>query len=1009
MSVVYDSLGGENPPPDLDDARLRLAWQQHLLDAALVPLAEEAAVAVETQEQYLRDVYKPLLNGEKREIAEQELQLSLIRQSLIGDIGGRISHQSGLIAGASVAGAAGPVGTGGGDAPAPAPGGGRPPFAGDVSLPSAGGFVCDPAPFPVGTIRYQCVYYSLPGVTGEYAVVQTLTAGTGPNGCFAWYSDLTLPPGVVPDRYGPLHEARAGAEAECSGGGPGGVGDGDTDDTSDDDTTGDDTTDDTDDDDDATPLCTPVRICEPVEVRILKEEVEEAEDGDAEEGEEEEDDTKGEGDHKVKDIGDVTIPRALPPPLFDPGTPTICVVVTQYLPTFYRIGAGFASTFGSTVQDAGLKRQAFLKGLEGIPGFGDSLRSIFDASTPNVEKMADQVIQNARAVFKGDENAIQIGLHLAKSFFSLLESVQLGINAGLWLTATLRVELRKLQQIIDYLIEYVSPITPPGVGEIASMVLSDEMSPTHAACVTRLSGSSEAVLERLVMSRRARPSEADVVRDGFRFAQPRAAVESRLRKLGWILPDERDLLLRNADFFPPPSDLIRFAIRDFWDPNKLGRREMERELADNKELVDVFAASGIRKIAYVDGRGNRRDFDVPLAYWMSSYEEVSPTQVFEMLHRLRPGRTHKFALPGPGNVMVPPPSVDISDVRKLLKEKDYNPVWRDRLAAISYRLPTRVDVRRIYRSGGYGPVAGAGGFDLRDPSNPRATAPAERELVEVNRDAGYAESDAQRLAYWTARDVAESATKAQNARHKSLLCRAFQSGAIDRESLLTQLTPLVHDRDERIRFAALCDVERQLKRVETAVKTIRSMFLRVVIDAAGAVALLARAGVKQERIRDYMDLWQLELAGRRKEVAAGQLCAWRESGIISDQEYLIRLVRLGYSRIDATNMLRHCHIGLAARSAKEVNRRLLAQQRLQEKAAKLAEAAARAGEKQREQVVKRALSARTDANLRKWLSLGTIDDDDVLATLRLKGWTNDDARRWLHAYYSEGQAGDDGG
>lgn len=1008
MSVVYDSFGSLPPEPDAATARARIEWQDGYLRSVVEPAVANLAFNVESQEDALRSVYRPLVRQLGRAISQNGTELSLIDSALHAGVGSRIADQAGQLAGVrSVA-----IGA----TPTPSAGPADVPLPGDRESPTAGGAGCggyfDPAYCPP-EYQYWCLVYLTPGLQDRPEFRQRLLRVRywTPSGWFYPGPDLSVT--GVKESHGPFATS-AEASALCAGlpppggeGGGGGVGGDDTvvgggdDDVTDDDT-------DDDDDDRPPPECQPVKICEPVEVRILKDKEDDKKDDNKDEEEKEDEEGREFEEWGFDAAEGVDVPQVMPADEWDVGHPRICTTVTVYLRSFYKIGTVLSRLLpGESQSNADLIR-GMTDALRGIPGFGKPLAKILELSTPDTEKVSKAVIEEARKVFSKAQTELLLGLHFARAVISTLEQVQVGINFAVWITVTANVQLHKWIEIVDYLIEYVKPARPVDVGEVASLVLSDEITPTHAACLTRLSGHTEDTLERIVRSRRARPSDQLLLSDYNRDRTSVDALRKKLRNNGWTDPAEQDVVIRSADFLPPPSDAIRFAVKDVFDPNKLGLREMRKEFEDQRGLKEMLDANGIRPTWVRTASGARVLLDVPFYYWVASYEEVSPTQVFEMLHRLRPERVQKWAVPGSNGQKIIPRPVTFKEVNALLKEKDYNPIWRDRLAAISYRIPTRVDVRRIYRSGGFGPARGVGGFDLRDQRNPIPVGEAERELAAINQDLGYSAEDANRLAYWTAKDASEAGNSAQDRKELSLICRAYSSGQLSLEQAVENAERILKDKDRAIRQMGLCDVEMRVKIGEAVVKSTRSLYLKLVVDANGARQILTREGISNARINDLLRLWQLELAGKRREVTASSLCQWRESGVISDAEHVTRLSRLGYTPLDIDRIVRHCRTGILAKGHKEVTRRLAAQQRIAEKSAKIAEQRAAKREAVVEKARKAALSARSDANLKRWLDLGVMDENEAAESLRQRGWLLADINRWLIAYRaskadSEGQ------
>jgi len=132
---------------------------------------------------------------------------------------------------------------------------------------------------------------------------------------------------------------------------------------------------------------------------------------------------------------------------------------------------------------------------------------------------------------------------------------------------------------------------------------------------------------------------------------------------GW--PDHliraRELHLKTR--LPSPSDIIRFAVREYWRP------EISRPLGQWEEFPEELL-KWTRKWGYEDW--------VAWAEWVAHWTLPSVTQGFEMLHRR---------------------VITRDELENLLKAQDITPFWREKLIAISYAPFTRVDVRRMFKLG----------------------------------------------------------------------------------------------------------------------------------------------------------------------------------------------------------------------------------------------------------------------------------------------------------------------
>lgn len=128
-------------------------------------------------------------------------------------------------------------------------------------------------------------------------------------------------------------------------------------------------------------------------------------------------------------------------------------------------------------------------------------------------------------------------------------------------------------------------------------------------------------------------------------------------------PTWRGKLRTLANRIPPISDMIRFAVREVYDPAQ------RKALGLDADYPEAFTAE-----AALQGMDEER----ARQYWAAHWRLPSAQQGYQMLWR---GEISADQLDG------------------LLKALDYPAVWRDRLANIAYHVPGRIDLRRMYAAG----------------------------------------------------------------------------------------------------------------------------------------------------------------------------------------------------------------------------------------------------------------------------------------------------------------------
>jgi hypothetical protein len=391
-----------------------------------------------------------------------------------------------------------------------------------------------------------------------------------------------------------------------------------------------------------------------------------------------------------------------------------------------------------------------------------------------------------------------------------------------------------------------------------------------------------------------------------------------IRRNGWLRPDAAEMWLRLAEPIPPITDIIRFMIRDTADPNVVSRFRLD------DLFLDKFQGP-VRRWAEEQGITE----EVARHYWRAHWSIPSPTQLFEMFHRSR-------ALPD-GH----PAKITYEDVRAALVQQDILPFWIDPILETTYSLLRLVDIRRALELGAI------------DEDEVR------RQLVRR----GYSDHDADVLTQYYARakqrgfrthpavqqwrrgemdwlDVAarlraDGATEAtieevrlRGQRHllRLPLLTEYAQGIWTWDEVRVRLERLgaepltiqqAHDQGLRRRTA------QYRRRCLAAVKE------RVTggeLERPAAVQLVWELVGDAVEAQQLVDLWLCEQRFRSRQVSASQMCGWVERGLLTADEMLDRLMRLGYSQGDALRVLAACGIDIAERT----RRRLEAERRKRE-------------------------------------------------------------------------------
>ena len=145
--------------------------------------------------------------------------------------------------------------------------------------------------------------------------------------------------------------------------------------------------------------------------------------------------------------------------------------------------------------------------------------------------------------------------------------------------------------------------------------------------------------------------------------------KSEMGRMGFT-PESADTFETVSKIIGGPNDMIRWAVREVFTP------EIVAELG----LADEFPSEFIEQAAKIG-----MEEDIAKNEWAAHWVLPSVGQGFEMMHRRvkkRDGGTFKLA-----------------DMERLLRVQDVMPFFRGMITQIAFRPFTRVDVRRMHKSG----------------------------------------------------------------------------------------------------------------------------------------------------------------------------------------------------------------------------------------------------------------------------------------------------------------------
>ncbi|MCK4721778.1 MAG: hypothetical protein KAT75_00670 [Dehalococcoidia bacterium] len=308
--------------------------------------------------------------------------------------------------------------------------------------------------------------------------------------------------------------------------------------------------------------------------------------------------------------------------------------------------------------------------------------------------------------------------------------------------------------------------------------------------------------------------------------------------------DETDIetLINVTKFYPAPADLVHWQAREVFEPEMVQRYGLDAELGAIER--EPFLKAGMTEEQIRN-------------YWRAHWEHASWIQVVEMLRRAQ---------------------LTEEEVRDWFRLVEIPPFWRDKLIAISWNVPTRVDVRRWW--------------DMRTITEER--------LRVIYTAQGYHDEDLDDYVLWT---------KVYTA-YPDLIAR-WGKGWITIDDVRNELVGLgmpAERVEEMLQTKIKAEQpERTTKERDITKTDIIKGVKQGVITRTQGVELLVDMGYSEDESVYILEINippdEEEVIVRQRELTKTDIIKGLQAEVITEAQALERLQELRYSRADATFLL----------------------------------------------------------------------------------------------------------
>lgn len=443
---------------------------------------------------------------------------------------------------------------------------------------------------------------------------------------------------------------------------------------------------------------------------------------------------------------------------------------------------------------------------------------------------------------------------------------------------------------------------------------------------------------------------------------------------------------------PGPQDLVRFAVREAYNPTLIEQYGYHHEVP--LEVLPWMAKQGYGGRTGLqippngtDGDGNPRLGDAKWLdlYWWSHWELPSPTQGYDMVHRLY-GESPYGQSPYATDTTIFNPS----DLSTLLKASDYPDYWRERLIAISYVPIDKHDGQEMFANGLI----------------------SERDMFHVLRTHGHNNDDSTKLLRLAnlrrQRDLGIDPGK-QNLNY---VCEYYKLGIISDTEAKDMLSKLAFNEQDTNAFIAKCKLEIKGEAVKEFIKVMEQSYYRGLYSYDELERTLDMKDINPEISKFWLASWKVKREVTFKSASAKQNLTAYKNGILNEPALVSRLFNLGYDGSSVTLMVNNTK----ATMIQTQTQALMRQQKQAASAAKAAQdLATKAKKKQLKKVqddakivtnkaekrMRAFVKVSTDANVKAWFTDKLIQLWEVYYRLFYKGYSISDADKWVQANFKD--------
>jgi hypothetical protein len=293
--------------------------------------------------------------------------------------------------------------------------------------------------------------------------------------------------------------------------------------------------------------------------------------------------------------------------------------------------------------------------------------------------------------------------------------------------------------------------------------------------------------------------------------------------------------------YPSLSDLVRFSVREVFNSSVVNKYKYAEDMP--AQFIEEAKKAGL-------------DEEYARMYWLAHWELPSISMGLEMFRR---GVISK------------------DEFSELLKLQDIAPLWREKIIQVLYELPTRVDLRRMYRIG------------VVD----------ENYVYNMYKKLGYDEDTAKALTKFTILTEGDE----ERSLSKSEILNMYEEGVIDESKTLEMLISIGYSDLSANLILNTKKVEINRKRLKDDIEEIKSKYLNNEITEESAHDNLLNLGLSESRVVNLIKEFNRAKVKQVKLLDKDEYIKAYKKNVISKEELVEYLKKLNYDDEHITILL----------------------------------------------------------------------------------------------------------